>query len=101
VVAAPDHEALTTGDGAATVSGTSAPRFAAEEIAGPLGADFHVGLAARHDARVARVIPPDEVLVSGDADSLVVRIMNRMGEGTLGDACAAGLVMAAYESLAG
>ena len=29
-----------------------------EEIAGPLGADFHIGLPASEDARVATLIPP-------------------------------------------
>ena len=29
-----------------------------EEIAEPLGADFHIGLAAEHDPRVADLIPP-------------------------------------------
>ncbi|HXC53772.1 MAG TPA: serine hydrolase domain-containing protein [Rhizomicrobium sp.] len=29
-----------------------------EEIAGPLGADFHIGLPASEDARVAELIPP-------------------------------------------
>lgn len=29
-----------------------------EEIAGPLGADFHIGLPASEDARVAQLIPP-------------------------------------------
>jgi CubicO group peptidase (beta-lactamase class C family) len=28
-----------------------------EEIAGPLGADFHIGLAASEDARVAEIVP--------------------------------------------
>jgi CubicO group peptidase (beta-lactamase class C family) len=32
--------------------------FFAEEVAGPLGADFHVGLPAEHDHRVALSIPP-------------------------------------------
>ena len=32
--------------------------FFAEEIAGPLGADFHIGLAAEHDHRVAPGIAP-------------------------------------------
>ena len=30
-----------------------------EEIAGPLGADFHIGLPASEDGRVADLIPPD------------------------------------------
>ena len=32
--------------------------FFAEEVAGPLGADFHIGLPAEHDHRVAPVIAP-------------------------------------------
>ncbi|MBL1102766.1 serine hydrolase domain-containing protein [Streptomyces coffeae] len=31
--------------------------FFAEQIASPLGADFHIGLAAEHDHRVSEVIP--------------------------------------------
>ncbi|MEY9931922.1 CubicO group peptidase (beta-lactamase class C family) [Catenulispora sp. GP43] len=40
------------------VSGRSIGAFLAEEVAGPLGADFHIGLAAEHDARIARLYPP-------------------------------------------
>src|SRR5215213_4051797 len=40
------------------VDGRSVGAFFAEEIAGPLGADFHIGLPAEHDHRVALVIPP-------------------------------------------
>jgi CubicO group peptidase (beta-lactamase class C family) len=32
--------------------------FFKEEVAVPLGADFHIGLAAEHDSRVAELIPP-------------------------------------------
>jgi len=39
------------------VTGRGLGRFFAEEVAGPLGADFHIGLAAEHDHRVAPVIP--------------------------------------------
>lgn len=38
------------------VDGRSIGRFIAEEIAGPLGADFHVGLPDREDYRVAEMI---------------------------------------------
>jgi CubicO group peptidase (beta-lactamase class C family) len=38
------------------VDGRSIGRFIAEEIAGPLGADFHVGLRDREDIRVAEMI---------------------------------------------
>ena len=36
-----------------------------EEIAGPLGADFHIGLDARHDARVGELIPPKDGMGKG------------------------------------
>jgi CubicO group peptidase (beta-lactamase class C family) len=40
------------------VTGESVGTFVAKEIAGPLGADFHIGLGPEHDHRVANVIPP-------------------------------------------
>ncbi|MCR6483649.1 beta-lactamase family protein [Amycolatopsis sp. OK19-0408] len=40
------------------ITGRTLGRFFAEEIAGPLGADFHIGLPPEHDHRVAPVIPP-------------------------------------------
>lgn len=40
------------------ITGQSAGVFFAAEVAGPLGADFHIGLAAEHDHRVAPVIAP-------------------------------------------
>jgi CubicO group peptidase (beta-lactamase class C family) len=40
------------------VTGRSLGTFFAEEVAGPLGADFHIGLAAEHDHRVAPSIAP-------------------------------------------
>jgi CubicO group peptidase (beta-lactamase class C family) len=43
------------------VTGRSLGTFFEEEVAGPLGADFHIGLPAEHDHRVAPVIPPDQV----------------------------------------
>lgn len=38
------------------VSGRSLGAFLADEIAGPLGADVHVGLSAKHDGRVAPLL---------------------------------------------
>ena len=38
--------------------GTTVGQLFAKEIAGPLGADFHIGTGPEHDHRVARVIPP-------------------------------------------
>ena len=49
------------------VDGRSVGRFFAEEIAGPLGADFHIGTGPEHDHRVAPVIPAPP-LVFGSAD---------------------------------
>ena len=40
------------------ITGRSLGRFFAEEVAGPLGADFHIGLPAEHDHRVALTVPP-------------------------------------------
>ncbi|MGW0964964.1 serine hydrolase domain-containing protein [Streptomyces sp. NPDC002516] len=40
------------------VTGRPLGAFFAEEVAGPLGADFHIGLPADHDHRVAPLIPP-------------------------------------------
>jgi CubicO group peptidase (beta-lactamase class C family) len=40
------------------ITGRSLGEFFAAEVAGPLGADFHIGLSAEHDHRVARTVPP-------------------------------------------
>ena len=40
------------------ITGKQLGQFFAEEIAGPLGADFHIGLAPEHDHRVANIVPP-------------------------------------------
>ncbi|MEV5595520.1 serine hydrolase domain-containing protein [Streptomyces sp. NPDC052496] len=40
------------------ITGRSVGEFFAEEVAGPLGADFHIGLSAEHDHRVALSVPP-------------------------------------------
>jgi CubicO group peptidase (beta-lactamase class C family) len=62
------------------VDGRSPGRFLREEIAEPLGADFHVGLPAAEEARVAEMIPPtaDESAQAGAAiapDSLLAKVM--------------------------
>lgn len=49
------------------VDGRSVGRFFAEEIAGPMGADFHIGTGPEHDDRVAPVIPAPP-LQFGSAD---------------------------------
>ncbi len=40
------------------ITGKSIGTFFREEIAEPLGADFHIGLDAKHDARVGELVPP-------------------------------------------
>jgi CubicO group peptidase (beta-lactamase class C family) len=40
------------------VTGLSVGDFFAQEVAGPLGADFRIGLPAEHDHRVALTVPP-------------------------------------------
>ncbi len=40
------------------ITGETLGTWFAKEVAGPLGADFHIGLPAAEDARVAVVIPP-------------------------------------------
>jgi CubicO group peptidase (beta-lactamase class C family) len=40
------------------ITGRTVGEFLAQEVTGPLGADFHIGLPAEHDQRVARTLPP-------------------------------------------
>jgi CubicO group peptidase (beta-lactamase class C family) len=65
------------------VDGRSVGTFFADEIARPIGADFHIGLGPEHDARVALVIPaPPLQFGSGDGaqapprDSIPYRAAN-------------------------
>jgi CubicO group peptidase (beta-lactamase class C family) len=58
------------------VAGQSVGSFFASEVAGPLGADFHIGTPAQHDPRVARVIPPPPLtalLEGADLESIAMR----------------------------
>lgn len=53
------------------ITGRSVGDFFAQEVAGPLGADFHIGLSAEHDHRVAPAVPPsgrDEDYAAGALD---------------------------------
>ena len=61
------------------ITGQTIGTFFRTEIAEPLGADFHIGLAPEHDARVARVIPPPslaEQMAGADPDSVAFRTMS-------------------------
>lgn len=40
------------------ITGRSVGEYFADEVAGPLGADFHIGLSTGHDHRVALTVPP-------------------------------------------
>jgi CubicO group peptidase (beta-lactamase class C family) len=60
------------------IDGRTMGRFFAEEVAGPLGADFHIGTGPEHDHRIAHVIPPSAPLNADDAgpDSIAVRTVS-------------------------
>lgn len=57
------------------ITGQSFGTFFAKELAGPLGADFHVGLDPVHDARVVPVIPNPPMALPPDMDptSIIAR----------------------------
>ena len=58
------------------ITGQSVGEFFAAEVAGPLGADFHIGLPAGDDHRVALTVPPpgrDEDYAASAADSSAPR----------------------------
>jgi CubicO group peptidase (beta-lactamase class C family) len=59
------------------VTGMSVGSFFAKELAGPRGADFHIGLAPEHDSRVAKVIPPAPLPLDGvDPTSMPIRTLS-------------------------
>jgi CubicO group peptidase (beta-lactamase class C family) len=60
------------------VTGTSLKQFVADEIAGPLGADFQIGAAERDSERIADVVPPPPLPIDFAAlgpDSLTVKTL--------------------------
>ncbi|MGM9484717.1 serine hydrolase domain-containing protein [Roseateles sp. NT4] len=60
------------------VTGQKTSEFLKRELAGPLGADFHIGLPPEHDGRVARVVPPPPAPVDFSAippDSPMLRTL--------------------------
>ncbi|HEY3947385.1 serine hydrolase domain-containing protein, partial [Phenylobacterium sp.] len=60
------------------ITGRSLGTFFREEVAEPLGADFHIGLPASEDARVADLIPPPPGTAIGDGEqSELVANMSR------------------------
>ncbi|HDZ17436.1 hypothetical protein LCGC14_0957940 [marine sediment metagenome] len=57
------------------ITGKSLGTFFKEEVAKPLGADFHIGLPEEHDNRVAELFPPE--LPEGFADTFPTSIGER------------------------
>jgi len=55
------------------VSGKTLGTLFREEIAEPLGADFHIGLPAEHDHRVADLIPPATSLGAASAQNDIAK----------------------------
>ncbi len=56
------------------ITGVSLGAFFRTEVADPLGADFHIGLDAKHDGRVAELIPPEITPGDGaDPESIAAR----------------------------
>jgi CubicO group peptidase (beta-lactamase class C family) len=64
------------------IDGRSIGAFFADEVAAPLGADFHIGLDPRHDDRVAELVPPIRPLVEDFADAAPGSLIARMVAGT-------------------
>lgn len=58
-------------------TGRSVGSWFASEVAGPLGADFHIGLGAEHDARVSPLSAPrlPEIEPADDPDGVALRTM--------------------------
>jgi CubicO group peptidase (beta-lactamase class C family) len=77
---APGYHALTqgylVGDVVRRITGKSLGSVFREEIAEPLGADFHIGLPASEDARVAELIPPPPGV--GISDGVQTELQNNM-----------------------
>ena len=69
---APGYHAITqgylVGEVVRRVTGKSLGTVFHDEIAGPLGADFHIGLPASEDARVADLTPPPAGGAIGDGE---------------------------------
>jgi CubicO group peptidase (beta-lactamase class C family) len=82
---APGYHALTqgylVGEVVRRITGRSLGTVFREEIAEPLGADFHIGLPASEDARVADLIPPPPggAIGDGEQSELTANMSNNPG----------------------
>jgi len=74
---APGYHAITqgylVGEVVRRVTGKSLGAVFREEIAEPLGADFHIGLPASEDGRVAELIPPPPGQGAGDGQQTEIQ----------------------------
>ena len=67
--------------GAARAAAAASARFFRDEVARPLGADFHIGLPESEDARVAELVPPTEAEAAAagqappDPESLLGKVL--------------------------
>ncbi|MEI9887497.1 MAG: serine hydrolase domain-containing protein [Rhizomicrobium sp.] len=79
---APGYHALTqgylVGEVIRRVTGKSVGTVFREEIAAPLGADFHIGLPASEDGRVADLIPPPPGTAVGDNTVAMTDLVRNM-----------------------
>ena len=60
------------------VDGRSLGRFFAEELAEPLGADFHIGTGPEHFGRISPLVPPPAIefdMATLDQDSILVKTL--------------------------
>ncbi|MEP1145059.1 MAG: serine hydrolase domain-containing protein [Henriciella sp.] len=55
------------------VTGQSLGAFYAQEIAAPLGADFHIGIADKHVSRISPLTPPPETILPAEDGSVASR----------------------------
>ena len=78
---APGYHATTqgylVGEVVRRITGRSLGTVFREEIAEPLGADFHIGMGPQHDARVADLIPPTAGVPAdlGEPSPLLINVM--------------------------
>ena len=55
------------------VAGESVGTFFAKEVAGPLGADFHIGTPAECDDRIAPVVPPPPLPIPENPSEILMK----------------------------
>ncbi|HMK13121.1 MAG TPA: serine hydrolase domain-containing protein [Acidimicrobiales bacterium] len=55
------------------IAGESVGTFFAKEVAGPVGADFHIGTPAECDNRIALVIPPPPLPIPDDPSEILIK----------------------------